>query len=360
LTVLTIAIPTLNRVNKLKVAADAIASLVVPYDMKLCLAISNSSSTDDTRHFLKSFSIHNAELFINNKRSPHHNWTALSMVVPKESDFVWLHGDDDIIFNKNALVDLERAGIFEQKQCSSITSIPQARRSLNSGLVGPSTLGALAVSYGAHEVAGWMSSLLMSSDVYFAFARDYEKAFHDRPTNTQMFDRRLGNYFHLTYLMERFWTVKASIVDLRLIDEQIDPAEKRDYQKKRRLFEFKKNYLFSDRFFFDAENLIKISEFHPEAQTEIFFRYVTKSLIDVLVLITLDEIDGGVMDSPIHTSQKIETISALHHAMRSHSRWDDLQMLIDLLKDEDFRLSKDGVLLRRASRPFSYPLGVVL
>ena len=359
--VLTIAIPTFNRIEKLKRALDAISKLVVPRDLELCVAISNSHSEDKTDLFLSQLSLPNAALFLNNKGTVHlNNWTALSKVVPVHSDFVWLHGDDDIIFDTETLLKLDSFGIFQFNTGVSITSIPQARRSRNSGLHSIANLGAYACRFGGHELLGWMSSLLLSGEAYFAYMAKYEASYNGNPDTAEIHAKGIGNLPHVTFFLEKFWSANSMLVDMPLIDEQVDPASKKEYALARRRIEFKFNYLFSDRFFFDAMNLTRLAQLHAEAQKAVFFRYTTKSLIDVLVTITIDEVGSVDMPGRIPLRDKIRIIDDALQMMGDQSKVSSLSRVVRLLNSMASEGSFDTLRLKETFDPLSYPSQVVL
>ena len=359
--VLTIAVPTFNRADKLKVALDAIGSLIVPDGLRLYVAISNSHSTDHTTEFLNNVSFDNAALFINNKNNTsENNCVALSKVVPVQSDFVWLHGDDDIIFDKFALIKLNQLNRFDQTSRPSITSIPQARRSKGTGGHNKAGLGELSCIYGGHEILGWMSSLLLSREVFSNLMHYHEVANYGCPDSKEIHNRKLGNLGHLTILLEHSWFVETNIVDIPIIDEQIDESNKKEYERQRRRFEFEYNFLFSDRFFFDAMKLVNLSSIHTNAQSEIFFRYTTKSLVDVLLNITFDEFGSTEVTQRLSLSEKISVIEEVNRAMGSHSKLDGLNRIIRLLRNAVILGNNNTDRLRNSWTPFSFPPSVVI
>lgn len=352
MTVFTIAIPTFNRSRNLKIALDAISKLIVPKNVVLNVAISNSHSNDDTTLILDNIQLPNANIFLNNQSIVHlNNWSALGEIIPRNSDFVWLHGDDDIILNPFALTIMERLGLFESDFEIIIT--PAIRRVFTNQLH-RDYLSNLACTYGAHEFLGWMSSLIISKNLFFPYIQFHNELFLGNPTNEEIHERRIGNLPHMNIFLRHFWNAKVALLDVSIIDEQVDYIDKPIEVKKRRLSEFKTNFHFTDRFFFDAENLIFISRHYNIGRNEIFFRYTTKSLIDVLQSIFVQELFLADDSIRLCLDKKLNVIVELSEAMGNHKN--------SLLMENVFKSRNNIQELENyfsEYRTFSYPLAVM-
>ena len=85
---LTIAIPTFNRLRQLRRALRAIDQLVIPENVELVIAISNTASGDGTFRYLERVESRRSDYkVINQSRgrlimTP--NWVVLSYVVPEQ------------------------------------------------------------------------------------------------------------------------------------------------------------------------------------------------------------------------------------------------------------------------------------
>ena len=312
MTRLTIAIPTWNRDRNLEVALASIAKLVVPKNLELIVAVSNSESDDGTGKLLRSASIPNGKLVVNNMRiTGLHNWIALSKIVPEESDFVWLHGDDDIIFDPDALIKIAGLGLFDAPKSIDIISIPQSKRLSGKGDVFEGTLGEASCLFGAHEVLGWMSQLILTAGVYFELSARMA-LFIGKPYDVESLHAHgIGNFTHSTIILREFWERKTVLVNLAIIDEQVNNIDKRITFIERRNLEFPQKFLFSDRFFYDARHLGAIATVKAGSVPSIFYRYVTKSFIDLLLDIIMEDIKTGEEIRKIPIIQKMKNLSCL-------------------------------------------------
>ena len=93
---ITIAIPTFNRVEKLKRCVESISSQSHDDDIQLTIAISNTASVDDTHSYLSSLEELGDRFFITNEigADTKRNLGSLAETIPSDSDWVWLMGDD--------------------------------------------------------------------------------------------------------------------------------------------------------------------------------------------------------------------------------------------------------------------------
>jgi len=93
---ITIAIPTFNRVDRLNQLIESIESQYIPKEVDLKVAISNTASQDDTFTYLNLLSKFDSHKYIiQNKIKYVPNWYNLISIVPADSHYVWLIGDDD-------------------------------------------------------------------------------------------------------------------------------------------------------------------------------------------------------------------------------------------------------------------------
>jgi glycosyltransferase involved in cell wall biosynthesis len=160
---IAIAIPTYNRLEKLKFALSKIEAQEIDDRFELYCVISNIASTDGTTEFLNQLSHKHINYVTWNKpeENIYLNWRRCSEAIPDDIDWVWLNGDDDFLTNDQVIKGL--VNIIEQEACheTSLIHICQARRSRNSGRIIKDNLFELCNQLGYHEILGWMSSLVV-------------------------------------------------------------------------------------------------------------------------------------------------------------------------------------------------------
>jgi glycosyltransferase involved in cell wall biosynthesis len=160
---IAIAIPTYNRLEKLKFALSKIEAQEIDDRFELYCVISNIASTDGTTEFLNQLSHKNINYVIWNKpeENIYLNWRRCSEAIPEDIDWVWLNGDDDFLTNDQVIKGL--VNIIEQNACheTSLIHICQARRSRSTGSIIKDNLFDLCNQLGYHEILGWMSSLVV-------------------------------------------------------------------------------------------------------------------------------------------------------------------------------------------------------
>jgi glycosyltransferase involved in cell wall biosynthesis len=219
--VIAVAIPTFNRVEKLKNAIFAIEQQDFDTQrVELLCCISNSASFDGTTEYIDSlqdgkikFVVNNSVVFapeVANKESGYHNWNTLTSIVPAHVDWVWFMGDDDYLMSKSAIRGL--ASILEQTDDPSlkIIHVSQARRSRGSGKVVRGKLLELCNRLGFHEMLGWMSSLVIRTDVFKRFMPLVKEHYPETA------------YGHSAAFLELCTEHDALFVDAKWVDTQDD------------------------------------------------------------------------------------------------------------------------------------------
>ena len=346
---ITIAIPTYNRVRHLECAIGAIRRLKVPDGVHLALAISNIASADGTASFLDRLNIEDIELHILNTRSDaiHSNWYRLSKIIPNDTDYVWLHGDDDIIINDNALLYINEV-INDDRSIRSII-VPQAKRLKGTNRRFINTLSNLCCEFGFHEVLGWMSQIITSYDAFTSAMSAHGKKIGDARSGVDLARQRVSAFQHGSEFLNILGNCKAALLDSKIIDEQeqifketITRREARTQQNLR------------DLFFFVPESL---EFFHNKYQIQLnpkVFRYVNKSLSDLLANICLDDICNQT-NPTLSVLEKLQILKNLHSIMQDCLERDDLAHRISFISsivsphvDHELHRRGGGVTLEQA------------
>ena len=169
---IAIAIPTYNRVEKLTFAFSRIEEQIIDEDIEIVCVICNTASTDGTNDYLSKLKSDKVSLVIHSslENSISVNWVKCFETVPRDVDWIWLHGDDDFLFENqsvNKICQLIKSKSQEFKDLSFVHAC-QARRSQNSEKVFNGSLFDLCNNFGYHEMLGWMSSLVIKSDIFFS------------------------------------------------------------------------------------------------------------------------------------------------------------------------------------------------
>jgi glycosyltransferase involved in cell wall biosynthesis len=335
---LTIAIPTFNRLRQLRRALRAIDQLVVPENVELVVAISNTASGDGTFRYLERVeSLRSDYKVINQSRgrtimTP--NWVVLSYVVPRNSDWVWFHGDDDEILDPEALVKIFDLIKKYDSLSPHLVSLTQANRAIGPERAFTGTLFEIADTFGYHEVLGWMSQLFMRGKVYFQMMDDYATSHHNNNSPERLNARCVGNFPHSAALLEMNFKKTAIFFHSRLIDEQVPPLEKKVYVRKRKDLELeRRDFNFTDRFFYDADWISKILENRGMRGSVNFFRYVNKSFWDLLISIILSELRLVDPKTRLSLGEKINSLQRLVLRIECPEKRSGLNSVLCKLKD---------------------------
>jgi glycosyltransferase involved in cell wall biosynthesis len=168
---ITIIIPTWNRKQFLEASISRIINLINSNKIKdLCirLYIFNNASTDETALYLKSVINNNSESKIHFFNSAFHSDGGFSIYQAilygsSDSDWVWLHGDDDIISDSITPEILYNTLLYANK-IHAKTIVACARESLNPNFMDKISLklGNACNEYGFINTLGWISGLIFS------------------------------------------------------------------------------------------------------------------------------------------------------------------------------------------------------
>ncbi len=276
---IAIAIPTYNRVDKLKFAFSKIEEQIVDQDIEVICVICNTASTDGTNDYLKTLTSSKVSLVIHStlENSIFINWAKCFETVPKDIDWVWLHGDDDFLFENqsvNKICQLIKSKTKEFNDLSFIHAC-QARRSQNSKQVLYGSLFDLCNTFGYHELLGWMSSLIIRSDVFFnSFAPAY-KDFYQIKNADDLLEKKISAYFQSFLIFKSCYNRTALFVDIPLVEPQDEEQTIESMQRWQVTHE-------GERYFFVVDDFLKMKDegILKKGVKAVFFRYITYSLFD--------------------------------------------------------------------------------
>jgi hypothetical protein len=210
----------------------------------------------------------------------HTNWYHVTNIIPIDTDYVWLHGDDDAILDSNALNIIQ--SIASSPTPPKIILFPQSKRSTNSQKKYFGTLYELCNKYGFHEMLGWMSQLIVSHKEFKQSIHLYAEKLFQVKKNSDLTYSRFSAFHHSTRIFQLLSSEKAVFLDQSIIDEQLVANNHR--------LKSKTDENTRELFFFLVEDFTKIIRFHPNTLSPIFLRYVNKSFSDLLLNITADDI----------------------------------------------------------------------
>jgi glycosyltransferase involved in cell wall biosynthesis len=276
---IAIAIPTYNRVEKLKFAFSKIEEQIIDEDVEIICVICSTASTDGTNDYLSKLKSNKVSLVVHSslENSIFINWAKCFETVPKDVDWVWLHGDDDFLFENqsvNKICQLIKAKSKEFNDLSFIHAC-QARRSQNSQQVFNGSLFDLCNTFGYHELLGWMSSLIIRSDVFFnSFVPGYKFTYAiTSPSN--LLDEKVSAYHQSALLFNACFNRTALFVDIPLVEPQDAEQTVESMQRWQVTHE-------GERYFFVVDDFLKMRDegILKKGVKAVFFRYLTYSLFD--------------------------------------------------------------------------------
>ena len=276
---IAIAIPTYNRVEKLKFAFSKIEEQIIDEDIEIVCVICNTASTDGTNDYLSKLKSDKVSLAIHSslENSIFINWAKCFETVPKDIDWVWLHGDDDFLFENQSVNKICQLIKSKSKEFNDLSFIHacQARRSQNSQQVFNGSLFDLCNTFGYHELLGWMSSLIIRSDVFFnSFVPGY-KFTYEITSPSNLLDEKVSAYHQSALLFNACFNRTALFVDIPLVEPQDSEQTVESMQRWQVTHE-------GERYFFVVDDFLKMRDegILKKGVKAVFFRYLTYSLFD--------------------------------------------------------------------------------
>jgi len=221
---IAVAIPTYDRLEKLKVALRHIEAQEVDERFELYCVISNIGSQDGTTEFLSQLSHPTVRYVIYNTQEDYihaaANWRRCAETVPDDIDWVWFHGDDDYITTPQALKSLVGLLLDQGDDRLKLVHVCQALRSRATNKILRGNLLDLCNTIGYHEVLGWMSSVVMRC-AEFKLAIDYGTWYGPEKLHPDQFlVRKISVYVHSAGMLRSCIASDAIFWDVPLIDPQ--------------------------------------------------------------------------------------------------------------------------------------------
>jgi glycosyltransferase involved in cell wall biosynthesis len=274
---IAIAIPTYNRLEKLKFALSKIEAQEIDDRFELYCVISNIASTDGTTEFLNQLSHKNINYVTWNKpdKNIFINWGRCSEAIPEDIDWVWFHGDDDFLTNDQVVKGL--VNIINQETCqeTSLIHISQARRSRKTGRIIKDNLFDLCNQLGYHEILGWMSSLVVRNRQFKLSISSITKPVLNFTSNDDFLKYRVSAYPHSASLLNHCANDKALFVD----EPWVEPQE--EQQSEESIARWAESF-HGDRYFFVIDDLLAMYDeglLKKKCRLN-FFRYLNYSFWD--------------------------------------------------------------------------------
>ena len=284
---LTIAIPSYNRLKYLKANLDAALALNCPRQLDIRFRVSAASSNDGTIEYLRETASHDKRLdyFKGLSTRTRWNWIYLGQTIPRETEWVWLFGDDDIFCDRDALHVLYDFLKRAEETKAAMISIPQAKRISNTDHVEIETLANLSGKYGIHEIFGWMTSIILKRELYLNLIDTMRVRFRRIYTDTGLRKARLSPFFHTLTLLEQNSNAITMLVFKKIVDEQALTIESNAHKKASREREHLR-----DRLPFTFSDFKKTLDSIEASNEIIFFRYVNKTFLDLYINIIAENI----------------------------------------------------------------------
>ena len=280
---LGIAIPTYNRLEKLKVLLNSIDKQIFSKNLDLSLFISNIASTDGTSEFLEEEVQKRYNLKVYNRpedQTIKPNIFYLNKIISSDIEWVWFMGDDDKLSEKNSLQK-----VYECLKENNINDLEffcacEKRRSRNTSKVFIDKVFNLCNKFGYHEMLGWISSIILKKQT---FQKVFDDISQSITTQYQNFDDAITSaYPHSASILKYTHDKNGLFYDFGLVETQ-DKLQTIETQKRWE----EENMLW--RYFHvidDIENLINQKILEPNSLNLSFFRYHTIFLWDHLIFLT--------------------------------------------------------------------------
>ena len=271
---IAIVIPTYNRLELLKKLIDSIEHQIIPNEVKIFCVISNSCSTDGTTQYLIDkeknqspmglieFIIQNPDSIATYVEAKKNLFRAINLV-PNQVEWTWMVGDDDYLTSNDVILKLTTFLKKTDKPDLAFIHSCQGRRSTHTNAAHYGTLFELCNSIGFHEMLGWISSIIVKTQIYKA-------AF-----NSILFEKSQSAYPHASTLLGEAANFQGVFLDTAWIDPQENQQNEETLQNWQ-----KENML--ERYFYVVDDLVSLKErgLLPNNLNSIFFRYLDITFIE--------------------------------------------------------------------------------
>lgn len=331
----TIAIPTFNSIESLKKNINSVLNQNISSSINLTIAISNIASNDGTFEYLETlkkkenFNIHNTRFDKTDSQSL--NLYCLGNMIPNNSDWVWLVGDDDQLSNKNAISNICDKINNNYDDDLNLVVACNADRSKKTNKIFKDEIFQLCNKFGYHEMLGWMSSLIMKSDIMKKVLQDtymYPEMYKITDNNVHVHEKYPYSAYPHSFAILRYISKKKGIfIDSPFVETQ------NKKQTEKSIAQWAVDSV-GQRYLFVADDLIRLLKYNiieESSCSKVFFRYQTVHLWDKWVLWMLNNLI-------IHSKNQNITESLIISLQAwNNSNWKRISSLLSLLDSKNDR-----------------------
>jgi hypothetical protein len=255
-------------------------------NLEVNYCISASACNDGTQNYLsKMQNINkNYNIYVKKSNRTRWNWIYLKNLIPSNTDWVWLFGDDDIIINQNGWHTINNLINIAENHNADIISIPQAKRIQKEEIYIDSLIN-LSERFGLHEILGWMTSIIMRRSVFIKFLNTMQVRFQNVYTDRGLLNTRASPFLHSLILLKQNSDSKVIFALGNIVDEQLPITDKASHTLKARQSEFLNERL--PYTFTEFKDTLLI---HDATRNLSFFRYVNKTFLDLYINIISENI----------------------------------------------------------------------
>ena len=317
---LAIAVPTYNRLDKLKVLLSSIDNQLLCRNLELSLFISNIASNDGTSEFLEKEIEKRSNLIIYNKpqdQTLKPNIFYLNKIISSDIEWVWFMGDDDKLSEKDSLQKVYKCLKSNIASNLEFICVCEKKRSRNTSKVFIDKVLNLCNKFGYHEMLGWISGIILKKQTFQKVFDDFAQSIKTQYQNVD--DSITSAYPHSASILKHTHNKNGLFYDIGLVEPQ-DKLQTIETQKRWA----DENMVW--RYFHvidDIENLININILKPKSLSLSFFRYHTYYLWDHLIFLTFKRLPKFV-----HSGSDIKDVNNYISILSNN--------LCRLLKTENF------------------------
>jgi glycosyltransferase involved in cell wall biosynthesis len=316
---ITVAIPTFNRVEKLKRCVESISSQSLDNDIQLSIAISNTASSDDTYSYLSNLKGLGDRFVITNEigADTQRNLGSLAKTIPSTSDWVWLMGDDDYLSSPHSVSIVHEIISSASDADLSFVHACQTRRSARSEKMFENDVLSLCEEFGFHEMLGWFSSIVSRREIMVSALQNTQDRFQSGGVDTSAFT-------HSAEFLKLMHDKSGIFVDYPLVEPQDDEMTAETVHRWL-------NENIGERYFYVIDDIIRLRDegVFTERLTSKFFRYHTYGLWDRLITHQLNTLMGfKAISSEPKRHEFLQTLAA---------NWDRIGTLCELVKEPQVR-----------------------
>lgn len=306
---IAIAIPTFNRLDKLKVAIESIKNQQISSDFELYCVISNIASDDGTSDYLDSLEDYgNLKFIVWNQKEEniYLNWRRCAEAIPDFIDWVWFHGDDDYIVDSLAVKKIVDFLRLQANDGVSFVHISQSRRSSGTGRIIEGSLFDLCNEIGFHEVLGWMSSLFVKRDRFVKAILASTEINLSIKNPEDWLRLKISAFAHSSALLQECLNERAIYLDVGFVEPQ-------DLSQTDESIAVWQTTFTGERYFYLVDDILKLYEdgvVVRKLKTS-FYRYINYSIWDRYLSYLISDADknGLITESAFSHWQRVQRMA---------------------------------------------------